>query len=1014
MRFIKPKPGILIFAALLVLCCSSNNGPLTSPGVPGEYPPWNGGNARVALGVYKIAFDESGELISMGVMRDVLAHYDITGILLSSEYGDCLVTKLLDHNQPAKHVKMKVSVRNRTDFAYSDVRGILVNNDPGIVLTNADGYTPSWDDGGAIIINAFKAFATNKTMRRILPYEVYSFAHFRYYEIDYSTLKSLMDTVLVLDASWPDNCIEPYAVEEFVQDQAIPPEGGASQVSLKVLDWQDDACEVFIDMSGLGGDIAELSPGEEENTWTGMITTTAHHPPGKYRVLAYAGTEGSTLRMYNYFDATVGQVECEPDYNNGPTDADVVECGESSGPNIVCFNDKQDWFKFTCVQKMIGDVVVDVISDTGMVDIAVYADPYGSQLKWTIADFEHDGVISSGPEGVGPGAFFLCVLHYQDDELNRHFIVHNNLHAPYCEVDSNDGYSSAVKLNKSSIIGPGQVCIDDVEDWFRIYFDDTPGGSLIAKATELGSGPMDITMFTSNQAQNPGGPNLASEQFGAKAEISLDDMTLPPGDYYIRVRHIGNDAEIGKYTLEHDIGWSRTWGGGEQDNGYSVALDRFNQVYVTGSFEKHVDFDPGPGTDYHHASWDTDIFVSKFSDTGKHMWTRAWGGAGTDIGRDIATGASSDIFITGTFENGCDFDPGPDVDVHNSRGDYDAFLTKLDADGNYNWTRTWGDLDVQYGEGVRADRLDNIFVTGYFRYACDFHSSPAGDKVFSKGKYDAYLCKFDWAGKSEWAKTWGGPDSDYSRAVDIGRNGNPVVGGSFRGLVDFDPGDAEDAHESFGSDECYISQFLADGTHSWTRTWGGFSGDEVHAVVCGSNNEILAAGDFDGVVDFDPGPGVVELDSHNRVHGFLCRYTADGDFGWARNWGGTSSSTTVVARELAPDNLGNIYVTGYYNGQIDFDPGPGEDWHSTLGSYENVFLCKYSAPGAYIWGVTLGEDSAAQSAAWGVASTGVGDVYITGYFKNEMDFAPYPKHEYLLSFGGQDVFLCMFTPDGKW
>ncbi len=70
---------------------------------------------------------------------------------------------------------------------------------------------------------------------------------------------------------------------------------------------------------------------------------------------------------------------------------------------------------------------------------------------------------------------------------------------------------------------------------------------------------------------------------------------------------------------------------------------------------------------------------------------------------------------------------------------------------------------------------------------------------------------------------------------------------------------------------------------------------------------------------------------------------------WAIHFGADSSFVNV--RAIQADNAGNVYVSGFFDGDVDFDPGVGTAILSGPSGYaENTFLAKYDATGKYIWG----------------------------------------------------------------
>ena len=123
--------------------------------------------------------------------------------------------------------------------------------------------------------------------------------------------------------------------------------------------------------------------------------------------------------------------------------------------------------------------------------------------------------------------------------------------------------------------------------------------------------------------------------------------------------------------------WTKTMGGTDQDFGQSVVVDGSDNVYITGSFQQTVDFDPGAGTDSHLSEGVEDIFLTKINSDGSYGWTKTMGGTDPDSGQAVAVDSSGNVYITGSFQQTVDFDPGASTDDHTSEGFEDIFLTKF-------------------------------------------------------------------------------------------------------------------------------------------------------------------------------------------------------------------------------------------------------------------------------------------------------------------------------------------------
>jgi len=457
-------------------------------------------------------------------------------------------------------------------------------------------------------------------------------------------------------------------------------------------------------------------------------------------------------------------------------------------------------------------------------------------------------------------------------------------------------------------------------------------------------------------------------------------------------------------------GWARTWGGIGPDAGYSVAVDMEGNVYVTGDFSNTADFDPGPGVDNHTSNGLWDVFLSKFDPSGNFIWAKTWGGSSYDVGYGIAVDSSGNVYVTGYFDETVDFDPaavGEEIRV--SYGALDAFLSKFDSSGNLKWTRTWGGGDNDSGLGVTVDGSGTVYTTGYFCGTVDFDPDIAVDYHISNGTGDAFMTKFDSSGIFQWAKTWGGVEGDLGYGVAVDGSGNVYVTGIFSETVDFDPGPGVDNHITIDDYDIFLSKFDWSGNFLWARTWGGQPqpGDDYDTgrgvAVDGSGN-VYVTGWFQTTADFDPGPGEDYHTSSGWWDAFLSRFDSSGNFVWAKTWG---AEWGEEGHGVALDESGSIYVAGIFDLTVDFDPGPGVDNHTSSG-VEEIFLSRFDSSGNFIWAKTWG--GTGNDKGYGVAVDGWENVYVTGYFSETADFNPGPGVDNRTSNGGWDVFLSKFAP----
>lgn len=109
----------------------------------------------------------------------------------------------------------------------------------------------------------------------------------------------------------------------------------------------------------------------------------------------------------------------------------------------------------------------------------------------------------------------------------------------------------------------------------------------------------------------------------------------------------------------------------------------------------------------------------------------------------------------------------------------------------------------------------------------------------------------------------------------------------------------------------------------------------------------------------------------------------------------------AVARDIAPDAVGNIYLAGSFYGTVNFGNTP----LTSSGSYD-FFLAKYTADGNLLWVQKAG--GAADEDFNHIAVDASGNVYMTGPFANTVTFGT----TNVTSTGETDFFLAKYTTNG--
>jgi hypothetical protein len=453
-------------------------------------------------------------------------------------------------------------------------------------------------------------------------------------------------------------------------------------------------------------------------------------------------------------------------------------------------------------------------------------------------------------------------------------------------------------------------------------------------------------------------------------------------------------------------GWAKRMGGNGDDRSFAMAVDAAGNVYTTGNFEATADFDPGPGTYNLTPASFSDMFISKLDASGNFVWAKNIGAAD---GYSITLDGSGNIYITGRFEGGGDFDPGAGTSNLSSAGTYDVFVLKLDASGNFVWTRNMGGTSADIARDIAVDASGNVYTTGIFGGTADFDPGAATFNLTSSGGDDIFISKLDAAGNFVWAGSMGGSSQfDRGTSLVLDASGNIYLAGNFEGTADFDPGAGVSNLTATGGTDIFIARLNASGNLLWVKGIGGTADDVANEIKLDASGNLYITGDFGNTVDFDPGAGSFSLSSAGAADIFVLKLDASGNFTWARNMGGTLTDSGL---SIDIDLTGNVYTTGVFQGTADFDPDAGIS-DLTSDAVFDIFISKLDASGNYAWVKRTGGTGSGDRGT-SIVVDAASNVLTTGYFDGTADFDPGPGTVSYTSFNGTvDVFVSRLTPLG--
>lgn len=435
-------------------------------------------------------------------------------------------------------------------------------------------------------------------------------------------------------------------------------------------------------------------------------------------------------------------------------------------------------------------------------------------------------------------------------------------------------------------------------------------------------------------------------------------------------------------------------------SGTVISRDASGNIYVTGTFQGTVDFDPGVGVANLTSAGSVDAFFAKYTSSGNYVWAFKIGGASADRGNGIATDAAGNVYIAGDFQGTVDFNPGVGIANLTPVGGTDIFLGKYDASGNYLWAFNVGSSgsgDQPFG--LTIDATGNSYVTGWFTGTADFDPG-VGTANLTVTVQSMFVAKYNTSGNYQWAFALSsGGGNSQGQTVILDGGGNVLVTGMTQGTVDADPGVGVANVTSNGSGDVFVGKYTSSGTYMWAFNIGSTTSDVGFSVSTDASNNVVVTGNISGTTDFDPGIGVANINLLGSGDAFVAKYNSSGNYLWAFTLG--SSGNTTFGNDLNATS-GNIYVTGQFQSTTDFDPGVGVA-NLTSGGMNDVYLAKYDTSGNYIWAFNIGAGT--NDVGQSICTDALENVFVTGYFTGTSDFDPSVGVANLTPIGTQDLFI---------
>jgi len=275
---------------------------------------------------------------------------------------------------------------------------------------------------------------------------------------------------------------------------------------------------------------------------------------------------------------------------------------------------------------------------------------------------------------------------------------------------------------------------------------------------------------------------------------------------------------------------------------------------------------------------------------------------------------------------------------------------------------------------------------------CEGQILPAPDLCSTTADEDCSGAPTPCVDTTAWSKRFGGVSDDQAARVAVDPQAAVIVAGIFYGTTNL----GGTPLTSAGDMDIFLLKLDSMGTHVWSKSFGDTTTDQAYGLATDASGNVILAGGFAASINF----------GGNTLYGspggdlFLAKFAPNGTHVWSKSFGATQAPAT----RAATDAQGNIYVTGFAQGNVNFGGGL-----FSLGSMMHVYVAKFDSNGNHVFSKVFGGSTTMYALGQGIGVDALGNVFVAGHYQGSISFGG-PT---LTSLGQTDIFLAKLDPVGN-
>lgn len=421
---------------------------------------------------------------------------------------------------------------------------------------------------------------------------------------------------------------------------------------------------------------------------------------------------------------------------------------------------------------------------------------------------------------------------------------------------------------------------------------------------------------------------------------------------------------LNSITAFSQFNFQRNWGTYFGDERFELSgskIDNDGNLYIVGSFlgtdiTSLYPFTNSTSYQQFYGGGDYDGFIVKFNSLGNIVWGTYFGGINDDQINAIDIDDNNNLYIIGSTQSITNI-ATVGAFQQNIVGTSDAFISKFTSSGSLIWSTYFGGNDIDLGDKITFDGLNNIYISGSTN-----STNLATSGVFQETKATAssFIAKYDLFGNRLWATYYGNGRLIFDLKANI--NGIYVTGTT----NDCPPNNSYNTYYGTANGykplpencrEIYLSKFNINGQRDWSSYYGGNQSEGTFKNSIGlKDDKIFLAGTSPNYTNQEVATINTYQPNSISPSNFIAQFNENSARNWGTYNGNLSNSSNVFPFSHIEMSRNSNTFFNYGSTSMDNNISTTDGYLTTINSQfsSDAYICKFTNQNTKSWGTYYG------------------------------------------------------------